>query len=223
MSEKINYGKMLDDKLNELCGCDERPRLLLHACCAPCSSYVLEYLCAHFYITLLYYNPNISPESEYTTRADELLRLVELMKAEGVKGAENIKVEILPYAPAEFAEIAKGREDMAEGGSRCFDCYRLRLEKTARLAKDGGYDYFCTTLSISPHKNAEVLNSIGGELAEKYGVPYLYSDFKKKGGYKRSCELSTHYGVYRQDYCGCIYSKNEAQKRAQLKGEQGEK
>ncbi len=213
----INYGKMLDDKLKELCGCDERPRLLLHACCAPCSSYVLEYLCPYFDITLLYYNPNISPESEYNTRADELLRLVELMKAEGVKGAENVTVRVLPYTPAEFDAIAKGRENMAEGGARCFDCYRLRLEKTVQVARDGGYDYFCTTLSISPHKNAEVLNRLGGELAKNYGVKYLYSDFKKKGGYKRSCELSAHYGLYRQDYCGCIYSKNEAEKRTQMK------
>jgi predicted adenine nucleotide alpha hydrolase (AANH) superfamily ATPase len=218
MSEKLNYGKMLDDKLKELDVCGKRPRLLLHACCAPCSSYVLEYLCAHFDITVLYYNPNIFPEGEYNLRAEELLRLVGAMQEEKIEGAEDIKVQILPYTPSDFEEISKGREDMAEGGARCFDCYRLRLEKTAHLAREQGFDYFCTTLSISPHKNAQVLNRIGAELSEKYGIAYLFSDFKKKGGYKRSCELSAHYGLYRQDFCGCIYSKNEAEKRSAGKG-----
>lgn len=212
--EGVNYGKMLEEKLKEIDGSGIRPRLLLHACCAPCSSYVLEYLCTHFDITLLYYNPNISPEDEYNTRAEELLRLAGAMKDEKIEGAERIRVEILPYTPRDFEDIVKGREGMREGGARCFDCYRLRLEKTAILAKEGGYDYFCTTLSISPHKNAAVLNELGGELEEKYGVSYLFSDFKKKGGYKRSCELSEKYGLYRQDFCGCVYSKAESEKRA---------
>jgi predicted adenine nucleotide alpha hydrolase (AANH) superfamily ATPase len=174
---------------------------------------VLEYLCPYFDITLLYYNPNIFPEDEYNKRAKELVRLADAMKEEKIAGAENINVVVLPYTPSDFYEIARGKEDIPEGGARCFECYRLRLEKTAILAKEGGYDYFCTTLSISPHKNAQVLNEIGGELSEKYGVPYLYSDFKKKNGYKRSCELSEKYGLYRQDFCGCVYSANEAAKR----------
>lgn len=213
MSEKVNFDKMLEEKLNEIDGSGKRPRLLLHACCAPCSTYVLEYLCPYFDITLLYYNPNIFPEDEYNKRANELARLAEAMREEKIAGAESIKVEILPYTPSDFYEITKGKEEIPEGGERCFDCYRLRLEKTAILAKEGGYDYFCTTLSISPHKNARVLNEIGGALAEKYGVEYLFSDFKKKNGYKRSCELSERYGLYRQDFCGCVYSSNEAKKR----------
>ena len=219
MSEKINYGKMLENTIKELDGSGKRPRMLLHACCAPCSSYVLEYLCANFEITVLYYNPNISPESEYNLRAEELLRLAAAMKEDKIIGAEDINVVVLPYTPFDFDAIVKGREDMKEGGARCFDCYRLRLEKTAALANEQGFDYFCTTLSISPHTNAQVLNRIGAELSEKYGVSYLFSDFKKNGGYKRSCELSAHYGLYRQDFCGCMYSENEAKERAAAKGE----
>ncbi len=202
--QKTDYGRVLEGTISSL---DGRPSLLLHSCCAPCSSYVLEYLCSHFDITLLYYNPNISPESEYNARANELTRLVYAVKEEKIAGAQSITVQILPYDPSEFETIAKGREDMPEGGARCFDCYRLRLEKTAQLAKEGGYDYFCTTLTISPHKNAQVLNDIGGELSMQYGVKYLFSDFKKKGGYLRSCQLSEKYGLYRQNYCGCIYSQ----------------
>lgn len=198
MSEKINYSKMLEDKLKEIDGCGERPRLLLHACCAPCSSYVLEYLCPYFDITLYFYNPNMSSEEEYDKRAEELVRLAKEMPCAG-----GVRVVVAPYEPSDYNAIAKGRESESEGGARCFDCYRLRLEKTAVVAKDQGYDYFCTTLSISPHKNAQVLNKIGGDLSEKYGVAYLFSDFKKKNGYKRSCELSEEYGLYRQDFCGC--------------------
>lgn len=206
--QKINYGKILEAKLKEITEKGERPRLLLHACCAPCSSYVLEYLCKYFEITLLYYNPNISPESEYQTRADELRRFAGEIK--GVfEGADDVKVEVADYDIAPYDEIARGREELAEGGARCMDCYRLRLEYTAEAAKRGGYDYFCTTLSISPHKNASALNEIGGALAEKYGVPYLFSDFKKNGGYLRSCELSKEYGLYRQNYCGCKASADD--------------
>ncbi len=201
-----NYQLLLDKKLNEIDASGTKPTLLLHCCCAPCSSYVLEYLNKYFNITLHFYNPNISPEKEYAYRAEELQRLVKEMNLEIGFVIEN-------YDPAPFFEIAKGMEDLPEGGERCFKCYRLRLEEAAKKAKKGGFDYFTTTLSISPHKNAEKLNEIGKELSEKYDIEYLYSDFKKKNGYKRSIELSAKFNLYRQDYCGCIYSKAEAEKR----------
>ena len=176
-----------------------KPRLLLHVCCAPCSSYVLEYLSEYFEITLYFYNPNISPEDEYIYRLEELRRFV---KAVGSKA--NIAEG--EYEPSKFLEIAAGLEALPEGGERCEKCYRLRLKKSAEFAAAGGFDYFTTTLSISPYKNAEKLNRIGGEEAAAAGVEYLYSDFKKKNGYKRSIELSREYGLYRQDYCGCAFS-----------------
>lgn len=185
-----------------------RPRLLLHVCCAPCSSYVIEYLSAFFDITLYYYNPNISPKKEYDFRLDELTRL-----AETLPEAAGVKIIPCEYDPQPFLDMAKGLEALPEGGERCKKCYKLRLEQTAMAAKDGGYDYFTTTLTISPYKNADWLNSIGEKMSEKYAVPYLFSDFKKKNGYKRSIELSHLYGLYRQDYCGCAYSKAEAQIR----------
>lgn len=181
-----------------------KPSLLLHVCCAPCSSYVIEYLSEYFNITIYYYNPNISPIQEYNFRLEELARLLKEMKE-----AKNIEVLPCEYDPETFYEIAKGLEKEKEGGERCFKCYRLRLEKTAEAAKEKGFDYFTTTLSISPYKNAEKLNEIGKELSKKYNVPYLFSDFKKKNGYKRSIELSKEYDLYRQDYCGCIYSKRD--------------
>ncbi len=205
-TQKKNYSAMLESTINALG--ESRPKLLLHACCAPCSSYVLEYLCVHFDITLLFFNPNISPESEYSFRADELERLVgELPEAGGVKIIRG------RYCPEEFYEMAKGLEHLPEGGERCNKCYRLRLRECARLAKEGGFDYFTTTLSISPYKNAEWLNTIGDEEGKQVGVPYLFSDFKKKNGYKRSCELSAEHRLYRQDYCGCVFSKRDSQKR----------
>lgn len=185
-----------------------KPSLLLHACCAPCSSYVLEYLNHYFNITLYYYNPNISPEKEYLLRLEELKGF--LSKA---PFAEGVKLEEAEYEPQRFFEIAKGMEQEKEGGERCKKCYRLRLDKTADFAKKNGFDYFTTTLSISPYKNAGWLNLIGEELAEKYGVDYLFSDFKRKNGYKRSIELSWEYGLYRQDYCGCVYSEAQARSR----------
>lgn len=200
--EKKNYQKILEETLDALVKEGKRPSLLLHACCAPCSSYVLEYLASYFDITVLYYNPNIAPESEYFTRSAELERLI----AE-IPSAKEVKSVTLPYTPKEFEDIALGLESVPEGGSRCFKCYRLRLEKSAEYAKENGFDYFTTTLSISPHKNAEVLNAIGAELAKAYGVAYLFSDFKKKNGYRRSCELSEQYSLYRQSYCGCVYSQ----------------
>lgn len=176
-----------------------RPSLLLHACCAPCSSYCIEYLNGHFEITLFFYNPNIFPAEEYTHRVNELKRLVREMGL-------NIPVLEAENDTESFYALARGRENVREGGARCFDCYRLRLEKTAQLAKEKGFDYFTTTLSISPLKNAQKLREIGLALEGEYGVKNLPSDFKKKEGYKRSIELSKKYNLYRQDYCGCEYS-----------------
>ena len=208
MSMKKNYGLMLEETLKELETKGSRPSLLLHACCAPCSSYVLEYLADRFDLTLFFYNPNIDPEEEYRFREQELCRLVADMGR-----ADRVRIINAPYIPEEFSAIAEGLEDEAEGGSRCKRCYRLRLARTAEEANLGGFDFFTTTLSISPYKNAEWLNEIGKEEADAHGVSYLFSDFKKKNGYKRSCELSLEYGLYRQDYCGCIYSKRAAEKR----------
>jgi len=203
----INYQKVLEDTINRING--TKPKLLLHACCAPCSSYVLEYLSQYFNITLYFYNPNIYPVSEFEFRANELKRLVNEMQL-----VVNIVVE--EYDNNEFEAVAKGHEDMPEGSTRCFGCYRLRLEKTVKYAKDNGFDFFTTTLSISPHKNAKKLNAIGEELSNLYGVDYLFSDFKKKNGYKRSCELSNLYNLYRQNYCGCKYSKIYAEKNKEV-------
>ena len=201
----MNYQKELDKLVQKLSDDGRVPKLLLHSCCAPCSSYVLEYLSNYFEITVLYYNPNIFPESEYTKRIWEQQKLIDEM---------NVKYPISfmagPYDKEMFYEMAKGLEEVKEGGVRCFGCYELRLRETARIAAQAGFDYFTTTLSISPLKNAEKLNEIGVKLAEEYGVSYLLSDFKKKNGYKRSIELSKQYGLYRQDYCGCEFSKKTA-------------
>ena len=201
---KRNYQIMLDKTLNNISNAHTRPTLLLHACCAPCSSYVLEYLNKYFDITVFFYNPNITEEAEYKKRSCELIRLITELPHEN-----NIGFIYGEYEPKKFTEIAKGLETAPEGGERCFKCYRLRLEESARIAKENKFDYFTTTLSISPHKNAQVLNEIGRELEDIHDVKYLFSDFKKCNGYKRSCELSEIYNLYRQDYCGCIYSKKE--------------
>lgn len=195
-----NYQMLLDKEISSLSG--ERKKLLLHACCAPCSSYTIEYLSEFFDITLLFYNPNISPESEYLFRAEELKRLVKELEL-----SKSVDTVICNYDSTPFYEISRGLENQPEGSKRCFLCYSLRLEATAKYAKENNFDYFCTTLSISPYKNAEKLNQIGSELSEKYGIKYLYSDFKKRNGYKRSIELSKEYNLYRQDYCGCEYSE----------------
>lgn len=195
----MNYQKELEKLLVKLEKEGRTPRLLLHSCCAPCSSYVLEYLSKHFEITVFYYNPNIFPESEYTKRILEQQTLIGEMKYPVSFIAGN-------YDKEKFYEMAKGLEHLKEGKERCFKCYALRLEETARLAREGEFDYFTTTLSISPMKNADKLNEIGTMLGRKYGVEYLQSDFKKKNGYKRSIELSKEYDLYRQDYCGCVYS-----------------
>jgi predicted adenine nucleotide alpha hydrolase (AANH) superfamily ATPase len=203
-----NYQIWLDKELERITAEGKTPRLLLHACCAPCSSYVLEYLSRYFEITVLFYNPNISPASEFSYRVDELARLISEMPLKN-----PVELCVAHYEPAEFAAIAKGMEHLPEGGERCTACYHLRLEEAARAAKEGAYDYFTTTLSISPLKDARRLNNIGKELAVQYGVPYLYSDFKKREGYKRSIQLSAEHDLYRQDYCGCIYSKRDADNR----------
>ena len=202
MEQKINYGLWLEREIEKIKASGKRPRLLLHACCAPGSSYVLEYLSSVFDITLYFYNPNISPREENDFRAEELRRLCGEMPLESIP-----EIIVEEYEPEKFYEAVKGMESMREGESRCAVCYRLRLKKTAQKARELGFDCFTTTLTISPYKRSEWLNSIGGELAEEYGVPYLFSDFKKKNGYKRSCELSQIYNLYRQDFCGCEFSK----------------
>lgn len=213
----MNYQKELEKLLNTL---PERgQRLLLHSCCAPCSSYCMEYLREFFRITVFYYNPNITVEEEYLKREKEERRLIDIynkqLETEDFSGMQSSRqaypIEILKseYRPEDFLAIARGREHCPEGGERCFLCYELRLRETAKEAKKGGFDYFTTTLSISPLKNAEKLNEIGRRLGEEYGVDYLLSDFKKKDGYRRSVVLSEQFGLYRQDYCGCVYSKAE--------------
>lgn len=210
-----NYQKELDRLLTRLEG---RPRLLIHSCCAPCSSYVLEYLREYFDITVLYYNPNITDAQEYEKRLEEQGRLIDRMnlQPDGQQSVQPdghrrppIRLERGGYEPALFYEAARGLEKVPEGGERCFRCYELRLRETARLAAAEGYDYFTTTLTISPLKNAHKLNEIGNRLAQETGTAFLPSDFKKKNGYKRSVELSEQYGLYRQDYCGCVFSKRE--------------
>lgn len=198
-----NYQRELDSLIKNIPQ-GTLPTLLLHACCAPCSSYCLEYLSNYFSITVYYYNPNIYPESEYSHRTAEVKRLISEM---------NLKNEVKfiegEFNPKEFYDCVKGLEKEKEGGERCFKCYRLRLESTAKLAKELSFDFFTTTLSISPLKRADKINEIGEEIAEIYSVKHLPSDFKKKEGYKRSIELSKEHGLYRQNYCGCVFSLNK--------------
>ena len=209
-----NYQKELEKILQKIEAENHMvPRLYLHSCCAPCSSYVLEYLSTYFEITVFYYNPNISFEEEYCKRVEEQKRLIAAFNAEAGKQRYPISVEEGNYEPERFFEIARGLETCPEGGERCFHCFDLRLRETARRAKQGKYDYFATTLTISPLKNAAKLNEIGQVLATEYSVPWLPSDFKKKNGYKRSIELSAQYDLYRQDYCGCAYSKAQREKQ----------
>ncbi|MCM1327571.1 MAG: epoxyqueuosine reductase QueH [Bacteroidales bacterium] len=224
---QINYQRELDKILEELHGrvesctgqaapCPrqgaengkEPKRLFLHSCCAPCSSYVLEYLSPYFEITVFYYNPNISKSEEYKKRAEEEKRLINAYNRE--KKGYPIRIVEGDYEPALFFETVKGYEEVPEGGERCFRCFELRLRETALRAKSGGYDYFATTLTISPLKNAAKINEIGQALSQEYSVKWLPSDFKKKNGYKRSIELSAEYGLYRQNYCGCVFSQRGA-------------
>ena len=202
---KINYQLELDKIIKKLQKDNKTPTLLMHSCCAPCSSYCLSYLAEYFKITIFYYNPNISPEAEYTKRVDEIRRLIDELPTKN-------KVSLIEgrYLPEEFYSSVKGLENEPEGGKRCPVCYELRLREAAVTAKELKFDYFTTTLSISPLKDAEKLNEIGKKLSDEYGVAYLYSDFKKKNGYKRSIELSREYKLYRQNFCGCVFSRREA-------------
>lgn len=204
-----NYQKELDKILEEQKKEGRIPRLLLHSCCAPCSSYVLEYLSGYFYITVLYYNPNIYPPCEYQQRVKEQESLLARMEF-----VHPVKLVEGSYQPETFYEAVRGLEGEPEGGRRCLKCYELRLLEAAKEAKAGAYDYFTTTLTISPLKSADKLNQIGERIGRELGVHYLPSDFKKRDGYKRSAELSREYGLYRQDYCGCVYSTRERNARA---------
>lgn len=211
---KQNYQKMLEATIAELEQENRVPTLLLHSCCAPCSSYCLEYLSSYFKITVFYYNPNIYPQEEYEKRVEEQQHFIERLPA-------KYPISFLEgtYDAERFYEMARGLEQVKEGGERCFRCYELRLRQSAEMAKELGMDYFTTTLSISPLKNAEKLNEIGTVLAKEYGIAYLNSDFKKKNGYKRSVELSEEYGMYRQYYCGCVFSKRQRDEEIAAKTE----
>ncbi len=231
MNAVRNYQKELDKIIEKISAAGiDAPTLFLHSCCAPCSSYVLEYLRKFFRITVFYFNPNITEDEEYRKRVAEQKRLIAAYNEQltiqvntgrggnrltAVGMAYPIEVIEGDYDPARFYEMAKGLEQCPEGGERCFACYELRLRETAKQAKAGGYDYFTTTLSISPLKNAAKLNEIGEKLAAELGVAWLPSDFKKKDGYKRSIELSKEYDLYRQDYCGCVYSQAERERQKQ--------
>lgn len=200
--ENRNFQKELEKKLADIKAAGKVPRLLLHSCCAPCSSYVIEYLSQYFKITVFYYNPNISMQEEYLKRVEEQKRFIREFPAK--YGVDFIEGD---YDTDNFYKNVKGYESCPEGGERCFICYEMRLRKTAEKALEGGFDYFTTTLTISPLKKSVKLNEIGYKLSQEYGVEYLLSDFKKKEGYKRSIELSKEYNLYRQNFCGCVYSR----------------
>ncbi|MGO5336459.1 epoxyqueuosine reductase QueH [Bilifractor sp. LCP19S3_H10] len=211
MNQKINYQKEMEKILAELEAEGRTPRLLLHSCCAPCSSYVLEYLSPYFFITDFYYNPNIAPADEYRKRVSEMQRLIREMPL-----PHPVEFEEGVYDPDRFYEMARGKEDIPEGGERCFACFEMRLREAAQEALRLHMDYFTTSLSISPLKDAQKLNEIGIRLGEEYGVPYLVSDFKKKNGFRRSTELSREYHLYRQNYCGCVYSRRQAEREGRV-------
>ena len=211
MNQKINYQKEMEKILAELEAEGRTPRLLLHSCCAPCSSYVLEYLSPYFFITDFYYNPNIAPADEYRKRVSEMQRLIREMPL-----PHPVEFEEGVYDPDRFYEMARGKEDIPEGGERCFACFEMRLREAAQEALRLHMYYFTTSLSISPLKDAQKLNEIGIRLGEEYGVPYLVSDFKKKNGFRRSTELSREYHLYRQNYCGCVYSRRQAEREGRV-------
>ncbi len=240
--QNINYSKELEKITDRVQGLDPAPRLLLHSCCAPCSSYCLEYLREFFAVTVYYYNPNITQRAEYEKRMAEEKKLIAIYNKQveqqcftedpsgaileknpqagcfsmhSTAGAHRIEILEAPYDPENFLEMSRGLEEVPEGGERCFRCYRLRLERTAQAALAGKFDFFTTTLTISPLKNASKLNEIGQELAAAYDIAFLPSDFKKKNGYKRSIELSAQFGLYRQNYCGCGFSKAQREKSAE--------
>lgn len=206
-----NIQKELDALIERNAAAGEKPSLLLHVCCAVCASYVLEVLYEHFQITVAYYNPNITDAGEYSYRYAELRRYV------AERGMTDIRFLEVEYAPQDFFTLTEGHEGDREGGARCTLCFSQRLGYTARLAKEGGYRYFATTLTVSPLKNAGVINAIGERIGEEIGVEYLPSDFKKKNGYKRSIELSKEYNLYRQNFCGCVFSRKEAELRESRK------
>lgn len=205
---KINYQLELDKTIKEIKKINYVPRLLLHSCCGPCSTYVLEYLSNYFEISLLYYNPNIYPKGEFFFREQEQEGLIKKVKTK--YPIHFLKAE---YIPEDYYKLVRGYEKDREGGNRCHICFDMRLRKTASIAKEKEFDYFTTTLSISPHKDSQVLNQIGKELEEEFGVKYLCSDFKKRNGFKRSVELTREYDMYRQDYCGCVFSYMETKER----------
>lgn len=205
----MNYDLLMEEQIKNM---NDGSTLLMHACCAPCSSACLERLGNYFDISILYYNPNITDKDEYLKRVEEIKKFIS-----GFKTKYPIKLIEGRYDPKEFFEIAKGLEDEPERGKRCFKCYKLRLEETAKVASEKEFDYFCTTLTLSPYKNATWLNEIGEELNNNYNSTYLYSDFKKKNGYKRSIELSKEFDLYRQDYCGCVYSLRDELERKKKK------
>lgn len=200
MKPKINYQKKLEELVKTL---NNKPRLLLHSCCGPCSTEVISYLKDYFEITVFYYNPNIEPEEEYIHRKKEQIRFL--------KEYKDAKISFLDceYDNASFKEIAKGLEQVKEGGARCNKCFYLRMKKTAEVAKEKGFEYFGTTLTVSPHKNSTMINEIGEKISEECNIKYIYGDFKKNDGYKKSIELSKTYNLYRQNYCGCLYGKEQ--------------
>ena len=202
----MNYQKLLEEELKLIKDNKNKPKLLLHACCGPCSSYVIEYLSNFFDITIYYYNPNTYPEEEFARRLTELNRFIKEFNNNQIKVIEK------EYNPQEFYTNIRGLEHLGERSIRCYNCYELRMKESATYAKNNNFDYFTTTLSISPYKNADWINEIGIKLEKEIGIKYLYSDFKKKNGYKRSIELSKEYDMYRQEYCGCVYSKQEREK-----------
>ncbi len=212
---KVNYQVVMENEIKKLQEQKRIPRLLLHSCCGPCSTYCIKSLSDYFHVTVYYYNPNIYPPEEYAHRAKEQERFIsEFPTKYPVSFVEG------KFDPQEFYQCVKGMEDLPEGGERCFRCYKLRLEDTVKYAKANHFDYFTTTLSISPLKNAQKLNEIGGALAEAYGVQYLFSDFKKKEGYKQSTLIAKEYNMYRQYYCGCVFSKN--QRDAEIKAKENQ-
>lgn len=208
----MNYNKAMEEEIENILKSGEVPRILLHSCCAPCSTHVIDTLSPYFDITVLYYNPNIEPYEEYEKRKQEEVRFISEYQAKN-------KLDILDVQHENelFREMARGLEDVPEGGARCIKCYYLRMEKTAKLAREHRYDYFATTLTVSPLKNSQKLNDIGRILSEQYGIQYLYSDFKKKEGYKHSIEMAREYDLYRQDYCGCVFSKEQREKEKREK------
>ena len=206
----MNFQKLLEEELEKIKEKGIKPKLLIHACCGPCSSYVIEYLNNFFDITIYYYNPNIYPTFEFLRRYDELEKFIIEYNN---KNNKEIKLFGVDYETKEFYKAIRGLEHEGERSRRCYSCYKLRMTKAAKYAKENNFDYFTTTLSISPYKNAEWINEIGKDLEKELDIKYLYSDFKKKNGYKRSLELSKEYNLYRQEYCGCVYSKEERERK----------